>query len=98
MPQKRLIRRTVGNDIEAVRATIVAGVHLLPWEAQHDPSRYLTHTQRALLAHVAPTYKTAMRYLSHCQPSVAVIAAARIALENELGHILDTSSKRSRAK
>ena len=59
MPRKReTIRRTPSNDIEAVRAAIRAGAHLLPTkEEQLNATRFLTDTQQALLGHLCPTYQ-----------------------------------------
>ena len=79
MPRKReTIRRTPSNDIEAVRAAIRAGAHLLPTkEEQLNATRFLTDTQQALLGHLCPTYQSLCKFLSHCRPDPELLKAAR---------------------
>jgi hypothetical protein len=85
MPVRRTLRRSPTSDIDAVRGAIRVGVHLLPTRAQQlDATRFLTDTQKSLLAHLCPSYKSAMRFLYHCQPDPAVLAAARAELKDDI--------------
>ena len=85
MPVRRTIRRSTGNDIEAVRAAIRAGVHLLPTkEEQLDATLFLTDTQRALLGHLCPMYQSVYKFLSHCRPDPELLKAARGKLKADI--------------
>jgi hypothetical protein len=85
MPVRRVRRRTVLSDLEAVRGVIAAGVHKLPTRAQQlEATRFLTDTQKSLLAHLCPTYKSVMKFLDHAQPSAELIEAAKVEMKGDI--------------
>jgi hypothetical protein len=83
MPRREPRRRTVGSNIEVLRDVIRAGIPWLPADQHKALTPRLTDEQRALLANLTP-YKSAMKFLSHCQPGAAVIEAARKELKNDI--------------
>jgi hypothetical protein len=83
MPVRRTLRRTASSDIDAIRAVIRAGIPWMPKDQHRALTPRLTDGQRALLAHLTP-YKSAMKFLSHCQPDPAVLEAARAELQGDI--------------